>query len=431
MSVFKLFYWCAVYSHSYTGHCNPRPRCPFPEAFVGKDCRCWCPTEEMDREPVQICPEVKTSPPAHHETTTPETVQTTPPSNGIVLGITFKPSGGSSPSEGGTAVLTPVGLAHTYIPNTSSQGARMVPSTAEQGSHSLAATLSNLPNTVKVATLRGSEKSSPTSDRRNTIQRVRDKMSRGSTAASRGLTISNKANGHHRPQNDRSRGALSNAARSRDMHGVNDISKRPRFSSATNRNMRPQIPGLAAPSNDNLNSLLDNVIALLSTNHRRLHNRMSNGPIVSSRAPGGGIITADLRTLLRQLHRLNRESQMSPVLLDNARGINTNGNSNSRNMDLLSQDNVQNILQAISAILSPHTAQQQNQPLRPEEIGQILRYLPTSSVNPGGVNSNFGEPVSLQQSSLRVVRPTNGQDNYVRHLGLLSHATHNSRRRFS
>ncbi|XP_069136445.1 uncharacterized protein [Argopecten irradians] len=360
-----------------SGHCSVIPNCPFKEAFVGKDCRCWCPTEENDREPAMLCPTVPKVTPTRQATPRTSTRtefrpnQSKRESNGVLLKIAFNPNGRQTSDPGASAVLTPVGRGHNFIRNPTDRGARMLPTRGSEGSQSLAATLSNLPPSIRIGSI-GSN--GERASRRG-----------GRNPQSRGLGLGRRNNFRRLP-NSRSqrpqRPSTTPSGSRLEQQLAKELSRLNGINTGTisrpNRHS-PLLSGLMPTrqqSGSEFDTLVNDVLGLLSSGRRVSSGRNSNGAVVSSQTPSGGVATADLKQLLQELSRVNSQSQMSPLMpvVGNVRHAHVG--SRSRNADILSQRRTRSLLRQLSDRLLSTSGRQS---LTEEQMLYILQSLPPSS----------------------------------------------------
>ncbi|XP_021370251.1 uncharacterized protein LOC110461190 isoform X2 [Mizuhopecten yessoensis] len=398
----------AMYSCS--GHCISPPSCPFKEAFVGKDCRCWCPTDQDDREPAKQCPEVSSiAPPRSHTTHTnqPRTRpgQTQQDKNSVLLRIAFNPDRRQSPSEAANAVLRPVGEVHNFIRNPSVHGDRMVPTSGSEVPETLAATLSNLPDSITLGSLKGqgerpSRSRSINNQFRNRISERRSNFRRRQPVRSL------------RPSTPTSADRLERQL----LQELNELNGIHTESLSQPTQSTPLLSGLmtSRQSNGDINTLVNNAMGLISGNRRDQTTPNTNGAVVSSQTPGGGGTTADLRQLLRKLNRLNSQNQMSPHV---ANVRHTHVNSRSRSADILSQRRGQHLLRELSDFFAPRNGRQQTQQLSADQISFLLAKFP-SSPSP-----------DVTHTHQVVVQPSNGHHHQHHHHHHHHHRDHNNQYR--
>ncbi|XP_033749014.1 uncharacterized protein LOC117333703 [Pecten maximus] len=403
MSVNKM-YNCA-------GHCTVKPNCPFKEAFVGKDCRCWCPTDENDREPAKLCPTAPpVDPPRINKTQTsnrrPRPNQSQREANGVLLKIAFNPNRRQISNGAASAVLTPVGRGHSFIRNPSDQGARMVPTSGSEGSESLAATLSNLPSSIRIGSL-GANGERPVRSRSRNIQ-------------SRNLALGRRTNFFRRLPSPRSqRPSTTESGNRLEQQLAKELNKLNGVNSGTiSRPSRrtPLLSGLmpTRQSGSDMNSLVSNAVSVLTGGRRGNTNRNTNGAVVSSQTPGGGVATSDLKQLLQELRRLNNQNQMStqnPIV------------GNVRHTHVRSRP--RHLMRELSDLRS-QTGPQQRPHLSEEQMSYLLQKFPS-----------FSSP-SVTHTHPVVMRPSSGHNrhhhnhhnhhhhNEHQHNGILSPITSNT-----
>ncbi|XP_060067846.1 lateral signaling target protein 2 homolog [Ylistrum balloti] len=400
----------AMYNCS--GHCSFIPKCPFKEAFVGKDCRCWCPTEENDREPAKLCPDVPKVTPPRLVTTPPNSRGARPnqrqrDTNGVLLEIAFNPNGRRTSNRGASAVLTPVGRGHNFIRNPSNQGARMVPTSGNEGSQTLAATLSNLPESIRIGSLRGN-------GQRSTASRNRKTLSRNRSADRRPTFRRQSSTRSQRPSTATS--ATGDRLEQQLLNELNSLSEGNEGTTRPPSQPTPLLSGLvpSRSSSTDFNAMVSNVMGMLSGSRTGNSNRNTNGAVVSSQTPGGGVATAELKLLLQELNRLNSQNQMSPhiPIVSNVR--HTHVRSRGRNADILSQRRAQNLLRELSDLMLSQSGRHQSLPLSREQISYLLQKV-----------SSFNSPVThVTHTHPVVIEPSAGHHHHHHHHQEHSHHHH-------